>query len=165
MKKLNLVWLGLGTNLGDRRRNLVTAAGLIYLKVGPLHEVSGIYKTAAWGVTEQPDFLNQAVCARTVLNPAAVLREINEIENFMGRVRDQKWGPRLIDIDILYFENEIIDETNLKIPHPRIQERNFVLIPLSEIAPDFVHPVFNLSNRELLHRSKDTAEVTPFLSE
>ncbi len=159
MAKLNKVYLSTGTNLGDRRLNLITVEGLINLKVGPVVKKSAIYETAAWGVTEQPDFYNQVLLAETTLPPAEVLREILEIEKFMGRVRLQKWGARLIDIDILYYRREVINEPHLKIPHPFLQDRKFVLIPLSEIAPDYTHPLLEKSNEQLLKELKDESEV------
>lgn len=159
MAKLHKVYLGTGTNLGDRRKNLLDAEGLINLKVGPVVRVSKTYETAAWGVTEQPDFFNQVLLVCTTLPPEEVLREILEIETHLGRVREQKWGTRVIDIDILYYDELTINLPNLKIPHPFIQARNFVLIPLSEIAADYVHPVFDLTNEQLLKQTPDTSKV------
>lgn len=158
-KKLYKVYLSTGTNMGDRRLNLLTAQGLINLKIGLVIACSSTYQTAAWGVEEQADFYNQVLLANTTLSPENVLREISEIEQFMGRERKRHWGERIIDIDILYYDENIVDKPDLKIPHPYIQARNFVLIPLKEIAPDFVHPVLNLSSQQLLEQSKDTATV------
>jgi len=159
MAKLHHVYLGIGTNLGDRRKNLVDAEGLVNLKVGPVIESSKIYETAAWGLTNQADFYNQVLSVKTTLDAEEVLREILEIETHMGRVRKEKWGSRVIDIDILYYNDSVINLPHLKIPHPFIQERNFVLIPLLEIAPDYVHPILNLPNEELFWKSKDESEV------
>jgi len=129
MAKLHHVYLGIGTNLGDRRKNLLDAAGLINLKVGPVIKHSKIYETAAWGLTEQPDFYNQVLSVNTTLDVEEVLREVLEIETHLGRIREEKWGARVIDIDILYYNDLVINLSHLKIPHPFIQERNFVLIP------------------------------------
>lgn len=159
MAKLHHVYLGIGTNIGDRRKNLVDAEGLINLKVGPVIARSKTYETAAWGLKDQPDFYNQVLSVRTTLDAEEVLREILEIETHIGRVREEKWGARIIDIDILYYNDAVINLPHLKIPHPFIQERNFVLIPLLEIAPDYEHPVFKLPNEELFWNSKDESEV------
>ena len=159
MAKLHHVYLGIGTNLGDRRKNLVDVEGLINLKVGPVVARSKTYETAAWGLTEQPDFYNQALSVKTTLDAEEVLREVLEIETHLGRVREEKWGARVIDIDILYYNDSVINLPHLKIPHPFIQERNFVLIPLLEIAPDYVHPILKLPNEELFWNSKDDSEV------
>lgn len=159
MAKLHQVYLGIGTNLGDRRKNLLDAQGLINLKVGPVIGSSKTYETAAWGLTDQPDFFNKVLAVRTTLEAEEVLREILEIEIHLGRVREEKWGTRIIDIDILYYNDAVISLPHLKIPHPFIQERNFVLIPLLEIAPDYVHPVLKLPNEELFWKSKDESEV------
>ncbi len=159
MAKLHHVYLGIGTNIGDRRKHLLDAEGLINLKVGPVIEKSKTYETAAWGLKEQPDFYNQVLSVRTTLDAEEVLREVLEIEIHMGRVREEKWGARIIDIDILYYNDSVINLPHLKIPHPFIQERNFVLIPLLEIAPDYVHPTLNLPNEELFWKSKDESEV------
>lgn len=159
MKKKHQVYLGTGTNLGDRRANLRLAIEQIENRVGEVLKVSKIYQTAAWGITEQPAFLNQVILIETDLEPTSVLAEVLSIEIEMGRIREQKWGTRVIDIDILYYGNKIVNLPHLKIPHPYIQSRNFVLIPLSEIAPDYVHPVFNLSNEQLYKQSEDSSDV------
>ncbi|MGK0365173.1 MAG: 2-amino-4-hydroxy-6-hydroxymethyldihydropteridine diphosphokinase [Saprospiraceae bacterium] len=159
MAKLHHIYLGIGTNLGDRRKNLVDVEGLINLKVGPVVNSSKTYETAAWGLTEQPDFFNQVLSVKTTLDAEEVLREILEIETHMGRIREEKWGARIIDIDILYYNDSVINLPHLKIPHPFIQERNFVLIPLLEIAPDHEHPILKLPNEELFWKSKDESEV------
>jgi 2-amino-4-hydroxy-6-hydroxymethyldihydropteridine diphosphokinase len=118
-----------------------------------------LYETAAWGLTDQPPFLNQALKVETLLPPEAVLEKITAIEQQMGRVRDQKWGPRLIDIDLLYYGSLIIHEENLVVPHPEIAQRRFVLEPLMDIAPDWLHPELNLSTRQLLEQTPDKLPV------
>jgi 2-amino-4-hydroxy-6-hydroxymethyldihydropteridine diphosphokinase len=146
---LKTVYLSLGSNLGDRKEILEKAIVLLSEKVGVVVKQSKDYETVPWGVTDQPDFLNLAIEIHTLLKPLEVLEQTQSIENQLGRVRKEKWGARLIDIDILFYGNEIIDEPNLKIPHPLIQERDFVLTPMAEIAPNFVHPLLGETNMEL----------------
>lgn len=138
---VQMVYLLLGSNLGNRKEILGKAIELLSQRVGIIILQSKDYETAPWGVTDQPDFLNLAVAIYTKLKPLEILEITQSIENQLGRVRNEKWGARLIDIDILFYGNEIIDEPNLKIPHPLLQERDFALSPLLEIAPNFVHPV------------------------
>jgi len=160
--KPHKVYLGLGSNLGNREENLQTARNFIQEKLGIISSQSSIYETAAWGITQQNDFLNQVVEAETSYSPIAVLHLILQIENLMGRVREIKWGARIIDIDILYYENEVFSTENLHIPHPFIQERKFVLIPLCEIAENFIHPKLKKSNLELLEKCLDSGEIYLF---
>lgn len=146
---LQAVHLLLGSNLGNRKEILDKAINLLSQKVGVIILRSKDYETAPWGVTNQPDFLNLVVSIQTRLKPLQILEITQSIENQLGRIRKEKWGARLIDIDILFYGNEIIDEPNLKIPHPLLQERDFALSPLAEIAPDFVHPVLGETISEL----------------
>ena len=146
---LQIVYLLLGSNLGNRKEILDKAINLLSQKVGVIILRSKDYETAPWGVTNQPDFLNLVVSIQTKLKPLQILEITQSIENQLGRIRKEKWGARLIDIDILFYGNEIIDEPNLKIPHPLLQERDFALSPLAEIAPDFVHPVLGETISEL----------------
>jgi 2-amino-4-hydroxy-6-hydroxymethyldihydropteridine diphosphokinase len=152
---LNKVFLGLGSNLGDRIKNLNRAIKLIDEKCGKVLSQSSFYETQPWGKTNQPDFINAAVLLESKLNAREVLKEIKNIELQLGRKRFEKWGERMIDIDILFFNDLIVEEEDLIIPHPFIQKRNFVLEPLAEIKPDFVHPVFKKSVSQLLSESKD----------
>jgi 2-amino-4-hydroxy-6-hydroxymethyldihydropteridine diphosphokinase len=138
---LQTVYLLLGSNLGNRKEVLEKAVELLSEKVGIIIKQSRDYETAPWGVTNQPDFLNLAIEIQTNFKPLEVLEQTQSVENQLGRIRKEKWGARLIDIDILFYGNEIIDKPNLKVPHPLMQERDFVLTPMAEIAPDFVHPV------------------------
>ncbi len=147
---LQIVYLLLGSNLGNKKEILDKAIELLVEKVGTIVSQSKDYETKPWGVTDQPDFLNLAVSIHTHLKPLEILDQTQSIENQLGRVRKEKWGARLIDVDIMFYGNEIIDEPNLKIPHPLMQERDFALIPLAEIAPDFVHPVLGKTISELM---------------
>ena len=162
--KINKIFLGLGSNLGNREENILMAEKLIEEKVGKVRSKSSIYETAAWGITEQNAFLNQVLEIETVFSPSAVLHLLLKIEKDMGRIREIKWGERSIDIDVLYFNNEILSTENLVVPHPFIQERKFVLVPLCEIAPVFIHPKLKQSNLELLEKCQDSGEIIVFNS-
>ena len=156
---MNITFLQTGTNLGDRLMNLDLANNQIEQQVGKIISASSIYETEAWGVTDQPLFLNQVIQVETRLSVQEIIEIVLSIEIEMGRVRVQKWAERLIDIDILFYNNDIIHQENLIVPHPRIQERNFVLKPLVEIAPNLIHPIFNQTMTELLEVSKDELNV------
>ena len=149
----------IGGNLENRKENLSIAISLINEQCGPLTKSSSIYETEAWGITDQPSFLNQALEISTSLNARQLMRKILKIEKEMGRVREEKLGPRIIDIDILLFENEIHDLRFLKIPHPEMQNRRFVLVPLAEIDPTLQHPVLKKTIAELLEECPDNLEV------
>jgi 2-amino-4-hydroxy-6-hydroxymethyldihydropteridine diphosphokinase len=149
----------IGGNLGDRKVNLLTAISLINELCGPLTRSSSIYETEAWGKTDQPSFLNQALEISTSLNARQLMRKILKIEKEMGRIRKEKLGPRIIDIDILLYENEIHDLRFLKIPHPEMHNRRFVLVPLAEIDPTLQHPVLKKTIAELLEECPDNLQV------
>ncbi|MEM9918862.1 MAG: 2-amino-4-hydroxy-6-hydroxymethyldihydropteridine diphosphokinase [Bacteroidota bacterium] len=159
MNDYNLVYLQLGSNMGRRDKHLQLASWLLAQEVGPILQTSQVYETAAWGITEQADFFNQVLLLQTALAPQELLNVILQIEQKMGRHRQQKWGPRLIDIDILFYGDQVIQQANLRIPHPEIQKRNFVLIPMQEIAGDLVHPVLGKTINELVAQSKDEQTV------
>lgn len=157
---MNTAYLILGSNVGDRRKNLDSAAQLIEELAGNIKKRSKIYVTAAWGNTNQPDFLNQALLIETPLEAMKLLKTLLTIEQRLGRVRNTlKWAERTIDIDILFYNNDIIDIADLKIPHPFMQERKFVLIPLSEIAASYVHPKLKKSILQLLSECSDNLET------
>jgi len=149
------VFLSLGSNLGNQENNLSTAVGEIAIRCGKVVAASSLYKTAAWGKTDQPDFLNQVVAIETALVPAKLLTAILEIEKNMGRIRTELWGERIIDIDILFYNKHVVDVEGLIIPHSALTQRRFVLAPLNELAPDFVHPVLNKKVHQLLEACED----------
>ena len=159
MGKQQFIILHLGSNMGDRIGHLAKALSLINEQVGMIHQQSSYYETEAWGLTDQDDFINQAVRLESSLSPQALMTRVLEIEEQMGRVRLEKWGPRIIDIDILFYGEKIIQSPLLTLPHPRLHLRNFVLIPLLEFIPDFIHPEFKKSIEELYLESQDESEV------
>ncbi|MDQ8005849.1 MAG: 2-amino-4-hydroxy-6-hydroxymethyldihydropteridine diphosphokinase [Pedobacter sp.] len=153
-------YLLLGTNMGDRAQNLITAIAFIERQVGSVFVKSSIYETAAWGKTDQPGFLNQAIGVRTDLQPLQMLRALLAIEQKMGRVRLERWGQRLIDIDIIFYEDVIcLDDSDLQLPHPEMHKRRFVLEPLNEIAGNFVHPIFKKKVSSILSNLTDELTV------
>ena len=133
------VFLGIGTNLGNREQNLQEARDALSQRMEILKE-SSIYQTAPWGYLDQPAFLNQVIEAQTALSPLNLLGFLKDTEKHLGRQANFRYGPRLIDLDILFYGNRIIQTPRLQVPHPRLAQRAFVLVPLAEIAPDFVHP-------------------------
>lgn len=157
---MNTVYLLLGGNLGNKKENLQTAISHIEASVGQVLKKSALYETAPWGFEHETSFLNQAILIETKKNPQELLSELLDIETSMGRVRDSKvYSGRTIDIDIVFFNNEIVDEQNLKIPHPRIHERKFALIPLNEIAEDYLHPAHQKKVSNLLAECMDELKV------
>jgi 2-amino-4-hydroxy-6-hydroxymethyldihydropteridine diphosphokinase len=156
---MNVAFLLIGGNMGNREENLQTAKSMIDNYCGKIIKSSSIYQTAAWGKTDQSAFLNQALQIETRLTAEELMRQIFAIEKMMGRERIEKYGPRIIDIDILLFNDEQHDSPFLKIPHPEMQNRLFALIPLAEIAPTASHPVFKKSISQLLKETPDKLEV------
>jgi 2-amino-4-hydroxy-6-hydroxymethyldihydropteridine diphosphokinase len=149
----------LGSNLGDRLKNLQKAIDYITIDAGTISTKSSIYKTSAWGKQDQPDFYNQVLIMESLLEPFSLLEKLLAIEQKMGRSRKEKWGERVIDIDILYVDDQILDTPTVQLPHPRIQERKFTLIPLAEIAPDKIHPILLKNSVELLADCSDDLSV------
>lgn len=156
---MNKAYLLTGSNMGNQEEYLEQARQLINQHCGSILQSSHLYETAAWGKTDQPAFLNQAIEIETSLNARQLIRRILKIEKSMGRVRKEKYGPRLIDIDILLFNHEKHDYRFLTLPHPEMQNRRFALIPLAEIAPYKIHPVLNKTIRQLLEECKDELPV------
>lgn len=153
------VFILTGSNLGYREKQLQTAANLLAQQLGKPLKQSAIYETAAWGNENQPSFLNQVLQFETTLTARNLLRIILATEQQMGRVRTQKWAERSIDIDILFAGNAIINEPDLQVPHPFLHQRRFTLVPLNEIAPDMMHPLFKKSIHSLLLECTDDLEV------
>lgn len=159
---MTLVYLGLGSNIENREAYLQKAlASLAELPQTQLTDRSPIYETAAWGKTDQSDFLNMVCQLETDLSPQELLRSCQNIESRLGRVRHEHWGPRTIDIDILFYGHEIIDEEKLQVPHPYLQNRAFVLVPLSDITESFIHPLLKKSAADLL-KETDQSGVKRF---
>jgi len=153
-----VVFLALGSNLGNRLENLQHAVNRLAPFVQISH-VSSIYETEPWGITEQPRFLNMVVEGETALAPEELLGALKTRERELGRTETVRYGPRLIDIDILFYDDLIYKSDALEIPHPRLAERRFVLVPLADIAPDLLHPSLRLTVRELLAQLPDTGDV------
>jgi 2-amino-4-hydroxy-6-hydroxymethyldihydropteridine diphosphokinase len=156
---VNLVYLLLGTNIGHKEQHLETAIGFIQHDIGNIQTLSSIYQTAAWGNENQDDFLNQVLICETSLEANEVLEKVLEIEKKMGRQRLVKNEPRIIDIDILFFNKEVIAQEFLVVPHPLIHARRFVLAPLDEISPDFIHPVSGNAISQMLEECEDPLPV------
>ncbi len=160
---MNSAYLLTGGNVGDRSENLVAAAAHITRVCGPVVKSSTVYETAPWGNSSQPAFLNQVLLVKTALPARKLLNALLGIEEMMGRKREEKYGPRLIDIDLLFFNSDIIRLPHLHVPHPEMIKRRFVMQPLAEIAPEFIHPVLQLPVKTLLQQSEDKLDVKKFL--
>lgn len=150
-----ITYLLLGSNLGDSAQYLADASSLISQRLGTVRSMSSLYRTASWGKHDQPDFLNQVIALDTQLSPEELLKGVLKIELELGRERNERWGSRTIDIDILLFGDLIVDRPNLQIPHPLLHERKFSLEPLAELAPDLVHPLIKRSIIDLLNDLSD----------
>lgn len=146
----HIIFLQLGSNMGQRSELLARARSLIAQRIGPILLSSSVIETAAWGNTDQPSFLNQVLKIISFLSPEDLLDVALTIEKDLGRERNEKWGPRLMDIDIIAIEQQIIDLPHLSVPHPWLHQRLFVLQPMSEIAPYWIHPVYQRSVREMM---------------
>jgi 2-amino-4-hydroxy-6-hydroxymethyldihydropteridine diphosphokinase len=156
---MNIVYLQLGSNIGDREQLISDAINEISVYVGKVNVRSKIYESTPWRIDGQANYLNQLIEVKTLSSASETLVSILKIENDLGRVRIEKWGERLIDIDIIFFNNEIVENSDLCIPHKHMHERNFVLLPLNEIAPDFIHPKYNKTVSELFKESRDIEKV------
>lgn len=148
--------------MGHSKKKLLKAAALIEKQVGKIIRQSSLYTTAAWGNTNQPDFLNQVIVVETKRTAVQTMQAILDIEKKMGRIRTVKNAPRIIDIDILFFNKQIISEVTLQVPHPQIQNRRFVLTPLNELSPNFIHPVLKRSVHHLFIHCPDKLNVKKF---
>lgn len=156
---MNTAILLIGGNLGNRSQNLRQAITLLGSTAGTVVQASSLYETAPWGGVKQPNYLNQALVVQTRLTAPALLDVMMEIEKQIGRVRKEKWGSRVIDIDMIFFNAEIINLPQLKVPHPQMANRLFVLVPLCEIMPDFIHPVLQQPLSYLLQVCPDHLPV------
>lgn len=156
------VYLALGTNMGDREANLRRALEAMAPAV-EVTQTSPVYETAPWGVTDQDDFLNQVVRAQTSLKPDILLSFLKSIEAQLGREDSRRWGPRLIDLDILFYDDLVLEMEHLTIPHPHLHERAFVLVPLADLEPELRHPVLNQTIGEIL-KEVDQEGITAFIS-
>ncbi|MEJ6982304.1 2-amino-4-hydroxy-6-hydroxymethyldihydropteridine diphosphokinase [Pedobacter sp. P351] len=153
------IFLLLGSNMGNREDYLLQALDLIIQRVGPVELCSSFFETAAWGKTDQPDFINQAISLKSDLSPLNLLEVIWSIEDDLNRIRQERWGARTIDIDILFYGSDIINLPDLIIPHKLLHHRRFVLMPLNEIAPNLMHPVLMKTINQLLLELTDDLSV------
>ena len=156
---MNSVYLLLGSNMGDSEQMLAATRMRIEKAIGNIKKKSSIYRTAAWGKEDQADFLNQVIIVESKLSAEKILHKIFFIEKEMGRIRTIKNAARVIDIDILFFNDEVVNTETLQVPHPQIQNRKFVLVPLAQIAADLVHPILKKSIKDLLHICTDPLDV------
>jgi len=156
---MNKTYLLLGSNIGNTAARLKKAKELISVYIGNIKRESSLYTTAAWGNTQQPDFLNQVIILETQLSPENVMESILDIEKKMGRIRTKKYDPRIIDIDILFYEKKMINTPQLSVPHPQIANRRFVLVPLNELSPNLKHPALKKTIHQLLRVCPDTLTV------
>ena len=159
---MNTAYLLIGSNMGNRQEVLRKATEMTEDSCGAILQRSSVYLTAPWGMEAQDDFLNQVLCIHTTHDAFRLLKKVLAIEETLGRKRTVTFGPRVIDIDILFLNTEIIQEQSLVIPHPQIQNRRFVLVPMAEIAPGFVHPLLKKTIAQLLEECPDTLAVQKF---
>lgn len=159
---MNEVYLQLGSNIGDRLDNLEQSIKIITERIGNVLEKSSVYESTPWGVENQRNFLNQVIFVKSNFDPYTILDLVLQIEKDMGRIRIEKWGERIIDIDILFIDDLIIESENLCIPHEFIAKRKFVLQPMCEIAPGFIHPKLNKTISQLLEECIDDEKVNVY---
>ena len=160
---MNDAFLITGGNIGDRVTTLNNALYKIEEQCGNIIATSGLYETAPWGNNDQPPFLNQAIHLQTSFSSNQLMRCLLKIEKEMGRVRKEKYGPRIIDIDMLFYNDAIFNSELLNIPHPYLQDRRFVLLPLNEIAEHLIHPVYQKTIAHLLQECTDKLEVVKYI--
>lgn len=156
---MNKAYISIGSNLGNRREQMERAIAFLMVLAGVIIKRSDFYETRAWGKEDQPDFLNMCLMLQTTKSAPDLLKVIHDIETQLDRQRTEKWGQRTVDLDILFFNDEIINTDNLTIPHPYMAQRKFVLVPLAEIAPDFIHPIHHKSVQQLLAECPDELPV------
>ncbi len=156
---MSTVHLHLGSNIGERKFHIARTLQMIEVEVGPVTSSSAIYETEAWGIP-QDNFLNLAITVEYYGSPSKLLATIQDIEVKLGRIKKEMWTSRIIDIDILIYEDIVMDTPELTIPHKEMAGRNFVLFPMAEIAPDLIHPVYKKTMQELLDECEDEAYVT-----
>lgn len=159
---MNEVYLQLGSNIGDRLDNLDQSIKIITERIGNVLEKSSVYESTPWGVENQRNFLNQVLFVKSNFDPYTILDLVLQIEKDMGRIRIEKWGERIIDIDILFIDDLIIESENLCVPHEFIAKRKFVLQPMCEIAPGFIHPKLNKTISQLLEECIDDEKVNVY---
>ena len=159
---MNIIFLQLGSNMGDRYIYLQKACELITEGIGMVKKKSRIYESEPWRIENQNNYLNQVLELRSKFLADEVLQKILEIEDKIGRIRNEKWGERIIDIDILFYNDLIVEREGLCIPHIHLHNRKFVLIPLHEISPNFVHPKYNKNINELMRECKDPEKVEEY---
>ena len=159
---MNKVYLQLGSNLGERAKVISDAVKKISESIGKVNTLSQVYESTPWRVDGQANYLNQIIEVKTIFSAQDILAAILKIEKDLGRVRIEKWGERLIDIDIIFFNNDIIETAELCIPHRHMHERNFVLVPLHEIAPNFFHPKYKKTVAQLYNESRDSEKVVEY---
>ena len=159
---MNRAYLLIGGNMGNRQGFLAAAREEMEACGCRILQQSSLYETAAWGLEDQSPFLNQALEIETAFGAFKLLKKLLQIEKKIGRLRKEKYGPRTIDIDVLFFNNDIVTDDFLTIPHPQLQNRRFVLVPLNEIAASYVHPVFRKTVAELLAACPDPLAVQKF---
>ena len=159
---MNTVYIQLGSNIGKRESFITKSMHKVEDDIGKIITASSIFETTAWGNENQNSFLNSVIEIKTPFDAFTILQKSQEIENHLGRERSDKWGERTIDIDILFYNNKIINTKELTIPHPLVQNRKFVLVPLSEIAPNYMHPILKKNISTLLSECKDTQKVLDY---
>jgi len=159
---MNTIFLQLGSNMGERKEFLQSAIVLIVEEIGAIQKKSKVYESVPWGVDGQNNYLNQVLEIKSRFLVEEVLEKVLQIEDKIGRIRNEKWGERIIDIDILFFNDMVIEKEGLCVPHIHLHKRNFVLLPLQEIAPEFIHPKYQKTISELKQECRDSEKVEEY---